>query len=148
MLCAICQYLWNLRNVKNTHGGVLLLVNLQTEVCNFTKSNTPPWVFFTFFKLYKWYQVAQRITITFSFNHNHGRTQNQLPGFSMEQKRNWKCSNMSEFVEDNERENNNFDITDFFVWEKNNNQPYLKHFCLSHCHFCFSTLMKGILCLP
>ena len=28
----------------------------------YTKSNTPPWVFFTFFKLYKWYQIAQRIT--------------------------------------------------------------------------------------
>ena len=26
------------------------------------KSNTPPWVFFTFFKLYKWYQIAQSIT--------------------------------------------------------------------------------------
>ena len=24
------------------------------KVCNFTKSNTPPWVVFTFFKLYKW----------------------------------------------------------------------------------------------
>ena len=24
-------------------------------------SNTPPWVFFTFFKLYKWFQIAQRI---------------------------------------------------------------------------------------
>ena len=22
---------------------------------NFTESNTPPWVFFMFFKLYKWY---------------------------------------------------------------------------------------------
>ena len=31
--------------------------------CNFTKSNTPPWVFFTFLKLYKWYQIAQNITI-------------------------------------------------------------------------------------
>ena len=31
--------------------------------CNFTKSNTPPWVFFTFFKLYRWYKIAQRITI-------------------------------------------------------------------------------------
>ena len=30
--------------------------------CNFTKSNTPPWVFFTFFKLYKWYHMAQRTT--------------------------------------------------------------------------------------
>ena len=26
------------------------------------KSNTSPWVFFTFFKLYKWYQFVQRIT--------------------------------------------------------------------------------------
>ena len=25
-------------------------------------SFTPPWVFFTFFKLYKWYQIVQRIT--------------------------------------------------------------------------------------
>ena len=44
------------KNVKNTHGGVLLLVKLQTKI------NTPPWVFLTFFKLYKWYQIAQRIT--------------------------------------------------------------------------------------
>ena len=29
---------------------------------NFTKCNTPPWVFFMFFKLYKWYQIAQNIT--------------------------------------------------------------------------------------
>ena len=29
------------------------------ETCNFTKSNTPPWVFFTYFKLCKWYQIAQ-----------------------------------------------------------------------------------------
>ena len=28
----------------------------------FSKSNTPPWVFFTLFKLYKWYQMMQRIT--------------------------------------------------------------------------------------
>ena len=27
-----------------------------------TKSNTPPWVFFTFLKLYKWYQIAQNIS--------------------------------------------------------------------------------------
>ena len=25
-----------------------------------TKSNTPPWVLFTFFKFYQWYQTAQR----------------------------------------------------------------------------------------
>ena len=33
---------------ENTHGGV--------------RTNTPPWLFFTFFKLYKWYQIAQRVT--------------------------------------------------------------------------------------
>ena len=26
-----------------------------------TKSNTPPWVFFMFLKLYKWYQIVQGI---------------------------------------------------------------------------------------
>ena len=28
---------------------------LKTSVCNFTESNTPPWMFFTFFKLCKQY---------------------------------------------------------------------------------------------
>ena len=54
--------LHNLKNVKNTHGGVILLVKLQAEASNFAKSNTPPSVFFTFFKLCKWYQIAQSIT--------------------------------------------------------------------------------------
>ena len=44
---------------ENTHGGVLLLV-----ACNFSKSNTHPWVFFTFLKLCKCYQIAQKITNT------------------------------------------------------------------------------------
>ena len=43
--------------MKNTHGGVLLLVKLQA-----TKSNTHPWVLFMFLKLYKWYQIVQGIT--------------------------------------------------------------------------------------
>ena len=47
--------LYNLKNVKNTHGGVLLLVK-------FTKSKTPPWMLLTFFKLRKWCQIAQSIT--------------------------------------------------------------------------------------
>ena len=55
MHSAIWYHLYNLKNVKNIHWGVLILLN-------FTKINTPPWVFFTFFKLYKWYQIAQRIT--------------------------------------------------------------------------------------
>ena len=35
---------------ENTHGRVLLSVKLQPKACNFTKSNTPPWVFFTLLK--------------------------------------------------------------------------------------------------
>ena len=50
MRCTIWYHLYNLKNVKNVHGGVLII-----SACNFTKSDTPPWVFFTFFKLYKWY---------------------------------------------------------------------------------------------
>ena len=53
MLCGIWYHLYNFEKVKNTSGGVLLLG------CNITKSNTSPW---TFFKLYKWYQIAQSIT--------------------------------------------------------------------------------------
>ena len=52
MPCAIWYHFYNLKNAKNTYKGT----------CNFTKNNTPPWVFFTFFKLYKWYQIAQSIT--------------------------------------------------------------------------------------
>ena len=64
---AIWYHLHNLKHVKNTHGGMLILVKLQAKACNFTKINTPPWVFFTFFKLFKWYQIAQRITYFPSF---------------------------------------------------------------------------------
>ena len=52
-LYAIWYHLHNLRNVKNTHGGMLPLVTFKAEPCNFTKSNAPLWVFFTFFKLSK-----------------------------------------------------------------------------------------------
>ena len=47
--------------MTNTHRGVFLLVKLLVEAWNFTKSNTPSWMFFTF-KLNKWYQIAQSIT--------------------------------------------------------------------------------------
>ena len=67
MRCAIWCHLYNLKNVKNTHGGVLILVKLQASPCIFTKIITPPWVFFTLFKLHKWYQIAQRTTYNFSF---------------------------------------------------------------------------------
>ena len=54
MRCAIWYHLHNLKNVKNTHGGVSILVELQAD--------TLSWVSFTFLKLYKWYQIEQRIT--------------------------------------------------------------------------------------
>ena len=60
MLCVIWCNLYNLKNVKNTHGAMSLLVKLQAY---FTKSNIPPWVLFKFFKLCKWYQIAQRIAL-------------------------------------------------------------------------------------
>ena len=50
MLFAIWYHLCNLKVVKNTHGGMSLLVKLQAY---FNKSNTPLWVFSTFLQLYK-----------------------------------------------------------------------------------------------
>ena len=38
--------------MKSTHRGVLFLAD---KACIFLKSITFPWVFFTFFKLHKWY---------------------------------------------------------------------------------------------
>ena len=35
--------------VKNTHGGVLLSLKFRALA---------PWIFFKFFKLYKWYRIA------------------------------------------------------------------------------------------
>ena len=83
MRCTIWYHLHNLKNVKNTHGGMLLLVKLQAlhfiwkPVIWFAVQikwlvsiwNTKPATctllhgcFFTFLKLCKWYQIAQRIT--------------------------------------------------------------------------------------
>ena len=39
MRCAIWYHLYNLKNVKNTHGGVLILAKLQAEACDFTKES-------------------------------------------------------------------------------------------------------------
>ena len=46
MRYVICYHLYNLKSVKNTHGGALLLVPLQ-----FTESDAPSWFFFMFFKI-------------------------------------------------------------------------------------------------
>ena len=49
MHCAIWYHLYNFKKVQNTHAILLKATHLH-------------WVFFTFFKLYKWYQIAQNIT--------------------------------------------------------------------------------------
>ena len=51
MLCVIWYHLHNLKHMENTHEGVLLLISI-----------TPSWVFLTFFKLYKWYQITQSVS--------------------------------------------------------------------------------------
>ena len=61
MCCASWYHLYNSKNVKNPQGGMLLLVKLQPEVCNFTRSNAPLWIFFTFLN-WTWYLIAQRIS--------------------------------------------------------------------------------------
>ena len=48
MLCAIWYQLYNFKNVKDTHGKVLLFVKLQALGCNFTKSNIPHGCFSSF----------------------------------------------------------------------------------------------------
>ena len=53
---AIWYQFYDLKNAKNDHGEALLLVRLQ-ELAHFN-------VFFAFFKLYKWYKIAQ----SFSFS--------------------------------------------------------------------------------
>ena len=60
MICTIWYHLYNSKNLKITH--LECYVKLEADACNFTKSNTPPWVFFTFFKSYKWYEIAQLTT--------------------------------------------------------------------------------------
>ena len=40
-------------------------------IYNFTKGITPPWVFFTFFKLHKWYWIVESITFAFRYGEEH-----------------------------------------------------------------------------
>ena len=55
-------HMYNLKKVKNIYGTVLLSIKLKAQCCSFTKSNTSPWVSFTFSKSYKFYQIAQAIS--------------------------------------------------------------------------------------
>ena len=61
MRCAIWYHLYNLENVKKHPWRSVTKI-----YCNFTKSNTHGWLLFTFFKLYNWYQIMQRITYSFA----------------------------------------------------------------------------------
>ena len=79
------------KNVKNTHGRVLLLVKLQAETGNFTKSNIPSWLFFTFFKLYTTYCTLTHYLFTYLLINNFRLT--YLPSQSSTLV--WKsCSNL------------------------------------------------------
>ena len=49
MCCAIWYYLRNFKNVKNTRRSVTFSKVAGIKACNFTKNNTPPWVFFPYF---------------------------------------------------------------------------------------------------
>ena len=48
MRCAICYHLYDLKNMKSNRGKVLFL-----SLYNFTQNNTPPRIFFTFFKFHE-----------------------------------------------------------------------------------------------
>ena len=61
--CAIWYHLNNLKTWKAPMEECYLYRSFRLKpASNFTKSNTLPWVLFTFFKLYIYYQVVQRIS--------------------------------------------------------------------------------------
>ena len=73
MFCAIWYHLYSLKNVKNhPWKSVTFSKIVKLKACNFTKSNIPPWVFFTFIKLHKWHPIAKRITYNYDV-HGNGR---------------------------------------------------------------------------
>lgn len=47
-----------------TYRNKILDININTsdDLHDSLQPNTPPWVFLTFIKLYKWYKIAQGIT--------------------------------------------------------------------------------------
>ena len=57
-------FIWKFNGVQLQ----LILNNVKGHVMhwawNFTKSSTHPWMFFKYFKLYKWYQIAQSVSYT------------------------------------------------------------------------------------
>ena len=77
--------MYHLKTFKDIHGGVLLLLLKVTLLYGF---------FFTFFKLYKWYQIAQRILSILSLPENC--LHDWLPLFCLltdsTEPSNWFCS--------------------------------------------------------
>ena len=75
-LCRIWYHLYNLKTLKTP------MEKSQAKACNITKSNTPPWVFFTIFKLYRWYLIMQSFTYSPStFIDNFQKIQHTNPMF-------------------------------------------------------------------
>ena len=58
----ICDALHDLVPFSTTFSKVAGLWKISMKECYFAKINTPPWVFFMFLKLHKYYQIAQSIT--------------------------------------------------------------------------------------
>ena len=61
-LSYICSYLAYITKRGALRDLVAFSQFKKREKHPWRSVNTPPWVFFTFFKLYKCYQTAQRIT--------------------------------------------------------------------------------------
>ena len=53
--------LYNLKILKKNPWRSLTFSNIAS-FCNFAKNNTFPWVFFTFFKLHKWFKIDQKVS--------------------------------------------------------------------------------------
>ena len=60
-LSGIWYHFYNLKHVKNIHGGVLLLEKFKPATLQ--KVALLHECFFTLFKLYKWYQIVQSIAM-------------------------------------------------------------------------------------
>ena len=69
------SYCEKLNKSQLTFTCSTILAGNQMRACNVTEIIVPPWVFFTFFKLYKWYQIDPLIQIE-NFRSSHQRTYN------------------------------------------------------------------------
>ena len=77
-ICGVLRDLQPFVQFKKREKHPWRTVTFQT--CNFTKINPPPWMFFTFFKLYRWYQIAQNIT--YDLRVSFRKIKNHLKSFS------------------------------------------------------------------